>query len=78
MKPPSDLISYCEVSEPLDETLFRLRVLDYSDRLKSSEWEAAFIVQTEQWFKQTNNLAACNLKIKNLNEWFIKQAENLK
>lgn len=43
------------------------------DKGASSQWEAAFLVQTEQWFRQVNNLSLCNIQMLHLREWFNKQ-----
>lgn len=73
IKPPQALTQNCNITEPLNEVEFKLKIHDFMDKGASSQWEAAFLVQTEQWFRQVNNLSLCNIQMLHLREWFNKQ-----
>ncbi len=73
--PPDSLVENCKIDEPYSSVEFRLKVLEYNARGTDGQWEAAFLVQTEQWFSQTNNLTVCNVQLKHLREWLSKQKD---
>lgn len=77
IEPSEYLVQNCNVSEPLSDVEFKLRLLEYKEMGITSDWEAAFLIQTQQWFEQTNNLALCNVRLNNLREWYTLRKGNI-
>ncbi len=59
---------------PLDLPEFKLAVLDFKLQGVENDWEAAFLVQTRQWFKQTDQIGLCNLQMSQLRQWYYNQS----
>lgn len=81
INPPPKLIENCVIGEPLDVDAFKARIIRFSNDGINDQWEAAFLVQTEQWFRQTNNLMQCDNQIIKLRQWYVlqeKEHENIR
>lgn len=72
--PPEALIKDCDPIPPLDLPEFKLAILDFKLQGVENDWEAAFLVQTRQWFKQTDQLGLCNLQMIQLRQWYLNQS----
>lgn len=74
-EPPAVLIEDCVMVPPLSLAEFTLEVDKFSKAGIKNDWEAAFLVQTEQWMSQTIAFSSCNLKNQSLRGWLDEQRE---
>lgn len=65
---PDALTEDCSVVEPLELEAFLKRLRHFQESGIDDPWEAAFLVQSEQWFLQTTEFGLCNLKFRNIRE----------
>lgn len=66
---PDVLIEDCRIVKPLPLDKFLERLRHFQDSGVSDPWEAAFLVQSEQWVLQTSEFGLCNLKLDSIRTW---------
>lgn len=71
---PSALLTECLISLAPDPTEQVNARLIYPKA--KSDMEARYLMMSDAWFKQTGNLIACDLQIKQLSKWNKLHLEN--
>lgn len=69
--PPVTLIKPCYVAPP-PETRLLVNALEYYPQA-GSVWEARFLLMSEHWTEQTQELGNCNAQLKGLRQWYDLQ-----